>query len=38
MEMITYMESTVRKMDEVILDLTNTLNEKMKKGFSSGKP
>lgn len=34
MEMIMYMENTVIKMDEVITDLTNTLNEKMKKGFS----
>jgi signal transduction histidine kinase len=38
MEMITYLENTVEKMDEVITDLTNTLDEKMKKSFSPGKP
>jgi PAS domain S-box-containing protein len=32
MEMITYLENTVRKMDKVIMDLTDTLNEKMIKG------
>ena len=31
LELITYMEQTVIKMDEVIRDLTDTLNEKLRK-------
>jgi PAS domain S-box-containing protein len=31
-EMVNYLEQTVTKMDEVIRDLTNTLNDKMKRG------
>jgi len=32
LEMISYLELTVQKMDEVIRDLTNTLNDKIKNG------
>jgi len=37
LELITYMETTVVKMDEVINDLTSILNEKLKKDASSEK-